>query len=76
MTLNYFNRIKRFMIRLLRNNLFLGNKATNKIQDTIIKCYACNSHPESRTELHLNYPMTNKLLQFLIRVLKKAGGVL
>ena len=23
--LNYFNRIKRFMIRLFRNNLFLGN---------------------------------------------------
>ena len=38
MSLSYFNRIKHFMIRLYRNNLFLGNKSSNKIQDTIIKC--------------------------------------
>ena len=51
MSLIYFNRIKQFMIRLYRKNLLLGNKSSNKIQDTIIKCYACNAHPESRIEL-------------------------
>ena len=29
MNLNFFNRIKQFMIRLYRNNLFLGNKSKN-----------------------------------------------
>ena len=64
------------MIRLYRNNLFLGNKSLNKIPDMIIKCYACNEHPEYRTELLLNCSMTNKLLQFLIRILRKAGSLM
>ena len=71
MSINYFNRIKQFMIRLYRNNLFLGDKSSNQIQDAIIKCNACNMHPESRIELLLNCSMTNKLLQFLIRILRK-----
>ena len=29
MNLNFFNRIKQFMIRLYRNNLYLGNKSKN-----------------------------------------------
>ena len=71
MNLKYFNRKKQFIIRLVRNNLFLGNKSPNKIQNTVVKYYACGGHPESRTELMLNCPRTNKLLQFLIRTLKK-----
>ena len=72
MSLKYFNRLKQFMIRLYRNNLFLGDKSSNKMQDIIIKCYACNAHPDSRIELLLNCSMTNKMVQFLIRILRAA----
>ena len=37
------------------------------------KSYACNNHRESRVELMLNCSTTSKLLQRMIRVLKKAG---
>ena len=58
MSLKYFNRIKQFMMRLFRNNLFLASKSTNKMQNTILKSYACGNHPESRTKLMLNCPRT------------------
>ena len=65
MNLNFFNRIKQFMIRLYRNNLFLGNKSKNGQKNGITTCFACNNHPENRSR-------SNKILQFLVRVLKKA----
>ena len=71
--LNYFNRIKQFMIRLFRNNLFLGNKTKNMQKNTIVNCFACGRHPENRTEVMLNCARSNNILQFLIRILKKAG---
>ena len=64
------------MIRLYRNNLFLGNKSSNKMKDITVKCYACNEHPESRVELLLNCSTTNKIVQFLIRILRKVGGLI
>ena len=59
--------IKQFIIRLYRNKLFV---------DTIMKCFVCNKHNESRTELLLNCSMTNKLPQFLIRILRKVDGLM
>ena len=72
MNIKYFNRIKQFMIRLYRNNLFLGHNYKNKNSITPANCYACNNHRESRVELMLNCGTTNKLLQLVIRILKKA----
>ena len=45
--LNFFNRIKQFMLRLYRNNLFLGDKGKNYQKSGIVSCFACNSHPEN-----------------------------
>ena len=75
MSLNFFNRIKRFMITLFRNYLFLGDKASNKQKNVIQKCFAYGSHLENRVEIMLNCVRTNNILQFLIRVSKKAGGL-
>ena len=71
MNIKYFNRIKQFMIRLYRNNLFLGHNFGSKTSPT--ECYACNNHRESRVELMLNCDITSKILQLMIRILKKAG---
>ena len=71
MNIKYFNRIKQFMIRLYRNNLFLGHKTGNKTSPPA--CYERNNHRESRAELLLNCKITSKILQLMIRVLRKAG---
>ena len=73
MSLNLFNRIKQFMIRLFRNNLFLGDKTNNKQKNVLPKCFTCGNHPEYRLEVMLNCARYNSILQFFIRVLKKAG---
>ena len=75
MNLNFFNRIKLFMIRLFRNNLFLGDKASKKMKNITQNCNACGSHPETHVELMMNCSRTNNLLQFLIKIMKKAGGL-
>ena len=72
MSLNYFNRIKQFMIILFRNNLYLGNKSNNKQKNIIIIFFACGNHPENHVEVMLNCARSNSILQFLVRVLKKA----
>ena len=61
------------MIRLYRNNLFLDHNYENKNNISSSKCYACDNHRESTVELILNCNTTNKLLQLMIRILKKAG---
>ena len=71
MEIKYFNRIKQFMIRLYRNNLFLGHTLGKTPPRT--KCYACDKHKESRVELLLNCSITNRLLQLMIRILRKGG---
>ena len=73
MKLKYFNRIKQFMIRLYHNNLYLGHNLDKNSGDTQIKCHLCKNHKESRVGLFLNCSVTNKLLQLIIRILKKSG---
>ena len=36
-------------------------------------CHLCDNHRESRVELLLNCKVTNKILQLMVRVLRKAG---
>ena len=61
------------MMRLYRNNLCLGETGKNVLKNGVIDCFACNDHPENRAETLLNCSRSNNILQFLIRVLKKAG---
>ena len=39
----YFNRLKQFYLRLMRNNLYLG-----KISSANNSCFICEKHPERR----------------------------
>ena len=74
MSLNFFNRIKQFMIRVFWNNLYLGDKS-NKQTNVVQKCFSCGNHTENRVEVMLNCARTNSILHFLIRVLRKSGGL-
>ena len=73
MSLDFCNRIKQFMIRLFKNNLFWGNKSKNMQKGAILNCFACGNHLENCVEFMLNCARSNNILQFLIRILKKAG---
>ena len=69
----YLNMIKHFMIRLLKNNLFLGNR-TQKISDPCIKmCLICGQHIKKRVPLFYFCKKVKELTQFLIRILQKSG---
>ena len=58
MNIKYFNRIEQFMIRLYRNNLYLGYKTGNKTSPPV--CHVCYNHRESRVELLLNCKLPAK----------------
>ena len=39
----------------------------------IVKCFSCGDHIENRMETLLNCSRSNSILQYLIRILRKAG---
>ena len=61
------------MLKLLRNNLYLGKRAVKIKNPEESLCFLCNKHRESRVLLFLGCEMVTKLLQLLIRILEKAG---
>ena len=61
------------MLKLLRNNLYLGKSACKVINPEVSLCYLCNDHRVSRTSQFLGCDIVKKQVQFLTRVLKKAG---
>ena len=69
----YLNRLKQFLLRLLRNNLLLGKRAEKVKNPVESKCYICGQHKESRVLLFLECKKIQEMTQFLTRVLKKAG---
>ena len=69
----YLNRLRQFLLRLLRNNLLLGNRAKNIKTIDNDNCYICNNHRETRTGLFLGCTIVQERKNYLIRVLKKAG---
>ena len=69
----YLNRLRQFLLRLLRNNLLLGNRAKNVKTLDNDNCYICNNHRETRTELFLGCTIVQERKNYLIRVLRKAG---
>ena len=69
----YLNRLQQFLLRLMRNNLLLGNRAKNIKNAYDDYCYICKDHRETRTELFLGCGTVQDRTNFLIRVLKKAG---
>ena len=69
----FLNRLKQFMLKLLRNNLYLGKRAIKIKNSEESLCFLCNNHKESRVLLFFGCETVKKLLQLLIRILKKAG---
>ena len=69
----YLNRLKQFLLRLLRNNLFLGKRIGKNLSPEESKCYICGEHKESRVLLLLGCKKVQESTEFLKRVLKKAG---
>ena len=69
----YLNRLRQFLLRLLRNNLLLGNRSKSEKTLENDNCYICNNHRETRTGLFLGCTVVRERKNYLIRVLKKAG---
>ena len=64
----YLNRLKQFLLRLLRNNLLLGKRAEKNKNPEESKCYICSEHKESRVMLFLGYKNVQEKTEFLKRV--------
>ena len=60
----YLNRLKQFLLRLLRNNLLLGKRIEKVENPEESLCYICNEHKETRVLLFLGCKIVQKLLQF------------
>ena len=69
----YLNRLKQFFIRLLRNNLFLGKKSKKIANSDPNWCFICKKHPEKRVPLFYFCKKVQSLVQYLIKILKRAG---
>ena len=69
----FLNGLKQFMLKLLRNNLYLGTRAYKVKNPEVNLCYLCNDHRENQPSLFLGCEMFKKQVQFIIRVLIKAG---
>ena len=64
----YFNRLKQFYLRLMRNNLYLGkNSHTNN------SCFICDKHPERRFPVMFTCEPVKILTAKVIQILKNAG---
>ena len=64
----YFNRLKQFYLRLMRNNLYLG-----KTSSTNNRCFICDKHPERRLPVMFSCKPVKALLAKVIQTLKNAG---
>ena len=64
----YFNRLKQFYLRLIRNNLYIG-----KNNSAGPSCFICAKHPEKRIPVMLTCEPVKLLTLTLIKILKTAG---
>ena len=64
----YFNRLKQFYLRLIRNNLYIG-----KNNNASPSCFICTKHPERRFPVMLTCEPVKRLTSILINILKTAG---
>ena len=64
----YFNRLKQFYLRLMRNNLYLG-----KISNANNLCFICEKHPERRFPVMFTCEPVRVLTAKVTQILKNAG---
>ena len=69
----YLNRLKQFYLRLLRNNLFLGNRNQKSSTSDPNLCFMCGKHPERRVPLLYSCEVVKRLTYRLIDVLSRAN---
>ena len=65
----YYNRLKQFFLRLLRNNLFFGKTKHNASP----VCVICGQHPEKRIPALLICKVTTQLVKKLMHALREAS---
>merc|ERR1711989_210288 len=65
----YYNRLKQFFLRLLRNNLFFGKTKYNISP----ACAVCGKHPEKRIPVLMICEVTVSLVRRLTHLLKEAN---
>ena len=70
---NIFNRLKQFMFRLYRNNLYLNKNAHKWKKDDNDKCWACSKDSESCFHLFGKCEKMTQIFQYLTRVLQNVG---
>ena len=66
-----FNFMKEFMIRLLRNNVYLNIKSCKWSENKNELCSAYGVWPETRLHLFYSCPKTNEIVTFLEKILRK-----
>ena len=66
----YFNRLKQFFIRLIRNNLYIGKSTRSDIPQS---CFICAKHPEKRIPIMFSCEIVKQMTLKLINILKEAG---
>ena len=64
----YFNRLKQFYLRLMRNNLYLG-----KTSNANNMCFICDKHPERHFPVMFSCEPVRVLMAKVIQILKSAG---
>ena len=64
MKLCYFNKLKQFMVRLYRNNLFLNKNAEKWKNGDSDKCWTCNKDHETCFHLFLSCEKTTDIFLF------------
>ena len=68
-----FNFMKEFLIKLLRNNVYMNIKSGKRSQNKNELYSACGVWPETRLHLFYSCQKTNDMVTFLKKTLRKAG---
>ena len=72
-SLEDFNFLKEFLIRLLQNNVYLNVRSCKWTDDKNNLCSNCGLWPETRMHLFFSCPKTNEIINLLEKILRKAG---
>ena len=69
----YLNRLKQFFLRLLRNNLFLGNRNQKLSSSDPYLCFMCSKHPERHVPILYSCEVVKGLIYKLVEILRGAN---
>ena len=65
--------LKEFMLRIMRNNVFMNVRMCEWAEDKNELCSNCGLWPETKMHFFLSCPETKEIINFLEKILKNAG---